>query len=1260
MKMSKLFASGLSMMVAALFVVAIGSFSVSAQTGTGSIRGTVKDPQGNAVAGAKISLRNDEKNFSRDQVTDSDGNYSFTTVPPDTYVLEAEAPNFKKAVISGVKALSDKSNTIDVNLEIGAVTETVNVTATGVDSLVNSQDASLGNNFVSQQILQLPLNARNVGDLLSLQPAVTPDGYVAGGRSDQANLTLDGVDVNEQQLGTAFTPVLRVSPDTVEEFRVITTNADASYGRSSGAQVSFITKSGQNEFHGNLYEYHRNTITTANDFFNNRSGVVRPKLLRNVFGGSLEGPVVKDRFFFFFNYEGRRDARQATAVRIVPLPSLGRGELKFRTNTGVEVTLTTAQLNNLTLGGVPVVDMNPVAIGILAGAAARYPANDTTTGDTRNTGGFRFNAGLPVELNAYTARLDWKLTEDDRHVLFFRGNYQQDITANTPYFPDTPAPNTWSHPLGFVVGHTWIINSKMTNSFRYGLTREAFSDQGESTTNDIRFRSVFLAERLSNREFSRKTPVTNFTNDFGWMKGDHSFQFGTNIRLVRNERETFSSSFDNGITNQSFLFASGAIVATTVNQSLPGLTGLPAGTAISSATSTNTRHALAALMGRLSQYTANFNFNLDGTLIPPGAGIPREFATEEYDVYAQDHWKLKQTLTLTLGLRYGLSRPVYERNGFQTTPNVALSEYLDRRIEAAARGVNFTDPITVNLAGPFHGKPGFYPWDKNNFQPRASLAWSPNFRSGLLGKLFGADSTSVLRGGFAITNDYFGQALAVNFNANNTLGFGSSFTISANTHNITTNPGPLITGPAMAIRGLPTVVAPGALTFPQQQPQDFAQRIEGSLDTNLVSPINYSGNLTFTRKFPKGLLLEGSYLFRLGRNLLATRDVMGLNNIVDTKSGRDWYSVGQQLEVLRQAHTPISAIPNIPWFDNIYGAGTLDAIYFGAGLTNTQAAYAIMASPRPGTVLETQCNAIGGCFEFGNDWTFLQLFLDFDTGNHIFFQSQYGALSAFGTIAKSDYHGGTLSLRQRHKGISWDLNYTLSKSMDDASGLQTSGVYGSAFILNALRQRDNRSVSDFDIRHIVNFNSVWELPFGRGRHFLNGSNKVVNGILGGWQLSTIFRWNSGRPVVNLVDLGGWPTNWNVRSNVVRIRPISASPTRGVGNAAPNIFSDRVAAYQSFRNAAPGETGDRSIIRYPGYVVLDAGLAKEFQMPWNEGHKIQIRWEVFNVTNTQRLTGNADNTFGLDPHVSQPGPSFGNFTGIQGTPRIMQFAFRFEF
>lgn len=1251
---------GASLMPGVFLFLLAASLPVLGQQGVAIVRGTVNDQQGRVVAGASVTLKNEAKNFSRTQVTDNNGNFSFQAVPPDVYVVEVESSGFKRAVLADVQALAERTVEADVTLEVGNVSEVVTVTSGGIDALVNTQDASLGNNFVSQQILQLPLNARNVGNLLSLQPAVTPDGYVAGGRSDQANLTLDGVDVNEQQTGEAFTPVLRVSPDTVDEFRVITTNANASYGRSSGAQVSFVTKSGTNEFHGALYEYHRNTVTTANDFFNNATGIERPTLLRNVFGGSLGGPVVKDRFFFFYNYEGRRDAKQSGVTRIVPLASLGRGEVSFVASRAgspdVNVTLTPAQINQLTLGGLPVVDVNPVALNILASAASRYPANDLiTTGDGRNTAGFRFNAPQPVKLNAHTARFDWNLTSDSRHVLFLRGNYQHDLIANLPYFPDTPAPNTWNHPLGFVVGHTWTLNSTMTNSFRYGLTREAFSDQGESSDNDIRFRSVLFAERLFTRTFSRVTPVTNITDDFNWVKGDHSFQFGTNIRITRNKRLSFASSFDNGITNQSFYQSSGAVISNAVNQSLSALTGLPAGYAIRPDLSVPTRHALAAVFGRLSQYTASFNFNVDGTPFAAGQGIPRNFATEEYDVYGQDTWKLKQTLTLTLGLRYGLSRPVYETNGFQTRPNIALSEYLQRRIDASAMGQNYSDPLVVDLAGPFYDRPGFYPWDKNNFQPRVSAAWSPNFRSGFLGKLFGADGDSVLRGGFAITNDYFGQALAVNFNANNTLGFSSSNTPAANTYNITTNPAPLITGLGMTIRNLPGITPPANLTFPQQQPANFARRIEGSLDTDLVSPINYSWNLTYGRKLPKGVYFETSYVARLARNLLATRDVMAPNNLVDPRSGQDWYTAASILEHLRRNNAPVSSVPNQPWFENMYPAGTIDGIFFGAGLSNTQAAYAVMSVNAPG------CAALGGCYEFGTDWTFLQDVLDRFSGRRLFFQSQYGALSAFSTIAASDFHGGTASVRQRFKSLSWDLNYTLSKSIDDASGLQTSGVYGSAFILNPLRQRDNRALSAFDIRHIVNFNSIWGLPIGRGKWLFNTDSSVLDAIIGGWQLTSIFRWNSGLPVEDFFDVAGWPTNWNVRSNVVRIRPVSASPTRGGNGQAPNLFADPRAAYQSFRSPGPGETGERNYLRYPGYVALDMGLYKSFSMPWSEKHKLQIRWETFNITNTQRLTGPiADPSFGLDPQNGTPGPTFGNLTAIQGTPRIMQFALRYDF
>ncbi len=895
---SKSFTRYRSMLSLGTFVVLILLCGTAFGQGQGNtaIRGSIKDPQSAVVAGASVTLTNPETNFTRTTTSNDSGQFAFEGLQPGVYQVEVEAKGFKKAVLTQVAALVSKPTDLSVNMEIGDISQTVSVTVGAGEALINTQDGSLGNNFVSQQITQLPLNARNVANLLSLQPAVTPDGYVAGGRSDQANITLDGVDVNEQQTGDAFSPVLRVSPDTVEEFRVTTTNPNASQGRSSGAQVELITKQGSNEWHGNLFEYHRNTVTTANDFFNNSTidpatgkSIPRPTLLRNNYGGSIGGPAIKDRFFFFYNYEGRRDARQGTVNRIVPLASLGQGLLKFdaRTPSGqiVPVTLTSSQLNDLTTGfnnttntptGAALVNVNPVTQGVLANAAAKYPANNFRIGDGVNTGGFQFNTPLPVKLQGHVVRLDMNLTKDARHIAYLRGNYQQDVTGGASQFPDTPPTNTWSHPIGIVGGHTWTISNTKINNFRYGLTREAFTNQGDSSDNAITFRSVF-SSNLFTRGFSRTTPVQNITDDYSWITGNHTMGFGTNIRIVRNNRENFAAAFDNGITNQSFYAGSGNVVSNPINAWLPHLTGLPVGTTIASSSVTNTRHAFAALLGRLSQYTANFNFNVDGTPQAAGAPVVRSFATEEYDVYGQDIWKMRDNLTLTFGLRYGLSRPVYERNGFQTRPSVGLEEYLDRRAEAAARGQNFNEPLTVDLAGPVYGKPGFYSLDKNNFQPRVAVAWSPSYKSGFMGKLFGTEKQSTFRGGFAITNDYFGQALAVNFDGNNTLGFSSNQTPSANTYNVTTNPAPLITGLGMPVRNLPGIATPANLTFPQTQPQDFQRRIEGSLDTNLVSPINYSWNFTYGRQFGKGIYVETSYIGRLAR--LGIDDVVELHHV---------------------------------------------------------------------------------------------------------------------------------------------------------------------------------------------------------------------------------------------------------------------------------------------------------------------------------------------------------------------------------------------
>jgi hypothetical protein len=946
--------------------------------------------------------------------------------------------------------------------------------------------------------------------------------------------------------------------------------------------------------------------------------------------------------------------------------------VRYRNTSGSITTLTTAQLNTIFPAG-----MNPVAIAALAGAAAKYPVNDSSVGDGLNTGGFRFNAPLPVKLHSHAGRFDYNLSS--KQQLFLRANVIYDLTGGIPQFPDTPAPNLWEHPWGFVAGHTWAISQRFVNNFRWGLTREAFSQQGDSGENAVRFRFVFSPVLdPSVRTVNRVTPVHNITDDFSWLKGNHTMQFGGNVRLISNRRTSFANAFDNAITNPSGYFAGGNNMSEAVNTFGTTNLGAPLDLGFTDAV----QAAVTALVGRFSQYSALFTFGHDGTLLPAGTPAIRDWRTREYDVYGQDVWKIRPNLTLTYGLRYSYSLPVWEANGFEAGTDIPLSDFFQKRLEGAAKGTPFNDPISIVLTGKVNGKRPLYDSDKNNFQPRIAVAWSPEYKSGLLGKFFGTKGQTVLRGGFGITNDYYGQQLAVSFDLNNALGFSSSQNINVNTYSIPdiyggggTRPlAPLFTGFGQSVRMLPNITVPGSLTFPQTAGFTTARPIQSSLDQRIVAPINYSWNFTFERELPHGLVLQASYIGRSARHLIASRDVMALNNLVDPKSGMDWYTAAGMLEQARVAGVPVSAIQPIAYFQNLFPSDLADRInnfYCGGecvdpSLNQTQTVFAM---------------AQRGFF--GNDWTDTQDALDqavnggISGKGNLFFQPQYGALSTFSSVARSNYNAGTLSIRERlGTTLTMDFNYTLSHSLDDASGLSTAGSYGGAFIVNPILQQLSYANSDFDIRHLINVNAVWQLPFGRGRTFFGDANKIVNGIIGGWQLSGIYRWNSGLPVGFYGDSGPfdnsrWATNWNVQSNVIRTQPIQTCPDRGGvpsainPSAAPKLFGCNTQdAYNSFRNARPGEIGDRNVFRVPGYVDLDLGLGKSFTMPWSERHKLQIRVEAFNITNTQRLgqynTGRSGFGVNLKPSTATPPTVWSNFTAIQGTPRVIQVGARYEF
>jgi len=345
-------------------------------------------------------VTNTQTGAKRSDTSDSQGRYTIPQLTPGTYNLTAQVVGFNDVTIQRIELLVNTPATVNVTFDkVGSTTTSVQVEGTAAQ--LNTTDATLGNVITSTAIVELPSFARSVANLLSFQPGVAffgippsstgvPDdrnGSVNGGRSDQSNITLDGADVNQQNDRAAFSTVLRVTPDSVEEFRTTTSNGGADTGRGSGADITLVTKSGTNDFHGSLYEYRRGSETAANDFFNNRNGVARPVLLINLFGASVGGPIKRNKAFFFVNYEGRRDASATSINRNVPTENLKQGIVTYHDAGGALQIIKPDQIKAI---------VDPLGVGVDAAALAvlqKYPVgNNSSLGDGLNFTGYTFNA----------------------------------------------------------------------------------------------------------------------------------------------------------------------------------------------------------------------------------------------------------------------------------------------------------------------------------------------------------------------------------------------------------------------------------------------------------------------------------------------------------------------------------------------------------------------------------------------------------------------------------------------------------------------------------------------------------------------------------------------------------------------------------------------------------------------------------------------------------------------------------------------------
>jgi hypothetical protein len=1317
-----------------------------AQTGTTSLRGVVTDKTGATVANANVTLTNVGQALKREMTTNNAGEYEFLALPPGTYVLTVELAGFRKFEQKNLQLLVNLPATQNVTLEVGTSTETVEVSAQAVT--LNTTDASLGVAFNENQVKQLPLEGRNVPDLLSLQAGVlytgnrsdintdvdTRNGAVNGSRSDQSNVTLDGIAVNDAG-GHAFTSVLPVTLDSVQEFRVTTTNYNADQGSSSGAQVALVTKSGTNSFHGSAYEYNRNTYTSANDYFVKAAQIQgclgsgtplsakqcnqAPKLIRNVFGGSLGGPIKKDRFYFFLNYEGTRRLEETSAVRTIPTDSLRDGVVYYQCKTSTQCPAASQGVTGISgakydipdgffaVNQTQITGMDPQHRGPNPATLAylnSFPhANDGSVGDGVNYSGFRFSSPISDTKNWYIAKFDYNITRDAKQRISWSGALANESNPQGQYLPSSPAGSLFNYTSpehsivnynkGFVINYSGVISNNLVNSFRYGFVRESVGDIGDSNQQYIILRGITQGVT---RTSAFQRPIHTFADDLSWTHGRHTLQFGGSLTYIRNPRNNTLNSFSDGAANGSWLDTAGMLVKS-ASPFNPANNGFPAG---ASSFANSYDFPMMALLGMVTEDDATYNYKKDGSVLGQGAPVQRHFAEDGWEMYAQDSWKVKPNLTVTFGLRYSLFSPPWETTGLQVSPSVNLSDWFNLRAKDMENGIpSNQDPlISFALGGPANGgKPGLWKWDYHDLGPRLALAWSPKGNDGLLRSLFGDGGKTVVRAGFGVVYDNIGNGILDTFDSAGSFGLATTLSNPAGIETAACAPRltDMHTIPTTDLGCPANNNVPGQMLIPAPPgkfPQTFPNTLSSGgfaitwgLDQNIKTPYSYTLDFSVGRELPKGFALEVSYVGRLSHRLLTQSDLAQPLDFVDKKSGLDYFKAVTALAKVYRTGTSsqnfnASMVPaNVAqyWADVLQQplAGDQYLMSSCTGTNQLGKPNLVGTSSPVAAAYDLFCgnnlNETSGLFVldyFGINGT-QQCGTPPDnsscnsyvpsTGTNTFFNPQYSSLYAWRANANANYHAMQVNLQHRMQhGVQFDFNYTFSKSIDISSDATRIGAWSGlgGQVINAWDPNAMRAVSDFDAKHQFNANWIAELPFGRGKRLAGNAHGLVDAIIGGWQLSGLFRITSGLPF-NVFNGFQWPTNWQLGGNAFRVAPLNTGvfkTTDSSGNAVVSVFRNGTDAINAFTNPFPGESGARNQVRGDGFFNVDLGLAKRWRMPWSEKQSLQLRWEVFNVTNSNRFDVQS-----IAPELDISS-TFGNYTGLLTNPRVMQFALRFEF
>lgn len=1108
-------------------LIGFGNVSTWAQITQGSISVSVTDPSGAVLPAADVVLQDLATNTTRTAVTGSAGSYTFAGLPTGNYRLTVTKPGFETQVFESVTVSATRVTDLKAALKVGAVSQQVVVSAEEIPVLETNSNAITGT-IDMRQVENLPVIGRDISALSRLVAGYaggTWNGlpYMATGNN------VDGVIGTTQRMkfAGAATPLVQARVENMEEMTVQTDqlNMNTGYGISD-MQVNFVTRRGTNNFHGRIYEDFRNAALNANTWTNNASGVRKSPFIRNEFGGSLGGAIIKNKLFFFGTFAMARQPSGATNSNAVMGAAAQTGVFNFTDTKGVNHTV-----NLLTdIAGGPAgqavnpccsmpTTVNPTIAGIFSNINSGLAAGSVKTDADPNLTDVFWAYNTPLKQYFPTARLDYNMRDNLRFFLSWNMTQSSQVNGNIPplpgsYYSKFGGTNTFKY-FTQALGVDWTIKPTLLNSFRAGFLYNRANYGYDLTPAWLTQPSITFAYgasgvELNNLPVGTNYPLLNASDSVTWQKGAHNVSFGFSYYREQDHYYNSPAGFPfvtmgidgNDPAAQVFTNYFAANFPDASNNDL-----------------SNAENMYATLVGRINSVN------------PGGAGFPLDPKTKQYKtsvggyflnelqhgagLFIQDSWHVRPHLTINAGLRWDFTGASKDLTvGYHSADNVGI--WGPSGVGNIFRpGVLTSDPN--GLDPQYRARPSAYNGWYVSPQPQLGISWNPSKSEGLMGKLLGGNST-VIRAGFGLRRMTEPYQFFWNSASNEGYAFYQSFRLS-----------PQVPGSTLPATGgfyagsyalgdpqpAPFFVSPPTYqqVIPESQETFFGywSGVNG-LNEHIHQPYVMSWNFGIQRGLGRSNVLEVRYL---GNRSVHQWIITNPNEVNIFENGflKEFKQAQTNLAINTANGMPGTFANNgfagqgpLPIMTAAAGSDTASFMTNGGFITDLSTGQAgAMASTLAGSSTYL-CNLIGGA-------NFSPCGNNPGAGYPInFFQANpYNAGKATGyqnDAGYGNYHSLQVDFRQKSwHGMQFDVNYAWSHAL----GVQPNNSWTGSFNMFTMRNlRYSYSPTGFDYRHVIHANGTYDLPFGKGKAFANGGG-IADKVIGGWSVGTIANWQTGGP-----------------------------------------------------------------------------------------------------------------------------------------------------